>query len=390
MNVAIAVIRPFHAAQIANALRLHNAQVSILSSAPRSYFQGLAPEVAVRLIPAPGPILQRILPFRLPDAALRYGIVAWDRMVAASLPPANLVFGFATQSLATGRKASKRGSRFLLDRACPHVDFQQNIIREEAEKVGASYRPEPSWYRDRQLKEYDLAEVILTPSRYSARTFPPALQSKIVIAPLLGRVPATPATPSAPHDKFTVGVLGGNPLRKGYLYLLEAWKQLNLPNARLLLRVGDDFSRFPRLRELLHQLPNVEIIRYVPNIADFYRRCDVFCLPSVDDGFGMALCEAMAHGVASIATHNCGASELLIHGTDGLIVPPRSSEALAEAMLNLYRDPALRQALAQAGQQTIQQATQTGLYEKSLWSAVSPTTNPGAPGLAFETWVSPT
>jgi glycosyltransferase involved in cell wall biosynthesis len=384
MNVAIAVIRPFHAVQIANALRLHQADVSILSSAPRSYFHGLAPEVPVRLIPAPVPILQRILPLRLPDAAPRYGIVAWDRMVAASLPPADLVLGFATQSLATGRKARRRGSRFLLDRACPHVDFQQNIIREEAEKVGAKYRPEPSWYRDRQLEEYDLAEVILTPSRYSARTFPPALQSKIVIAPLLGRVQAALATPSTPHDKFTVGVLGGNPLRKGYLYLLEAWKQLALPNARLLLRVGDDFSRFPRLTELLHQLPNVEIIRYVPNIADFYRRCDVFCLPSVDDGFGMALCEAMAHGVASIATQNCGASELLTNGTDGLIVPPRNSESLAEVIHHLYRDPRLRHKLAEAGQQRIQQATRNALYEKALWSAVSPTVNPS------ETWVSPT
>jgi glycosyltransferase involved in cell wall biosynthesis len=380
MNATIAVIRPFHAAQIANALRLHQAHVSILSSATRTYFHGLTPEVSVRLIPSPIPILQRLLPFRLPDTVPRFGIVAWDSMVAAALPPADLVIGFATQSLSTGRKARRRGSRFLLDRACPHVDFQQNIIREEAEKVGAIYRPEPSWYRDRQLQEYDLAEAILTPSRYSAATFPHFLQSKIVIAPLLGRVATHHQTPAPAHDQFTVGVLGGNPLRKGYLYLLQAWKQLAIPNTRLLLRVGDDFARFPRLAELLRDLPNVELVRYIPNIADFYRRCDVFCLPSIDDGFGMALCEAMAHGVASIATTNCGASELMTHAVDGLIVPPRNSEALAEAILTLYCNPDLRHTLARAGQTTILQAAQSGLYEKSLWSATSGQSG-GSPGL---------
>jgi len=42
---------------------------------------------------------------------------------------------------------------------------------------------------------------------------------------------------------------------------------------------------------------NVELVKFVPNMADFYGRCDVFVLPSVDDGFGMALVEAMAHGL---------------------------------------------------------------------------------------------
>jgi glycosyltransferase involved in cell wall biosynthesis len=96
----------------------------------------------------------------------------------------------------------------------------------------------------------------------------------------------------------------------------------------------------------------VETIRYVPDINDFYQRCDVFVLPSVDDGFGMALFEAMANGVPCIATTHCGSSELLTPGRDGIVVPPFHAELLAEAILSLYRQEDLRRSLGAAGRAT--------------------------------------
>jgi len=103
------------------------------------------------------------------------------------------------------------------------------------------------------------------------------------------------------HPEFTVGVVGGEPVRKGYLYLLDAWERLALANARLLIRSDANFVRYPALQQRLARLSNVEIVRYVPDINNFYQRCDVFVLPSVDDGFGMALFEAMANEVPCIA-----------------------------------------------------------------------------------------
>jgi glycosyltransferase involved in cell wall biosynthesis len=362
MNVAISVVRPFHCGLMANALLKHVDSVSIYSSAPRRFFRRLDEQVATHFVPAP----IELLPYTL----FRHNIVLWDRLVALALPKRapkiDVVVGLATGALSVGEQAHRRGSRFVLDRACPHVDFQQQLVKEENEKVGAPFEAEPSWFRERQIAEYETADAILVPSRYTAQTFPAYLQPKLVLAPLLGRAKAAGAIQLERNTPFTVGVLGGNPVRKGYLYLLKAWQRLALPNAKLLIRSSSDFSMFPVLAELLKQNPSVEIIEYVPDISEFYRRCDLFVLPSMDDGFGMALFEAMANGVPTISTRNCGASELLTDGQDGLIIDAGSEDQLAEAIERLYDDEPLRQAVALAGQQTAMRIAASTLYEDAL------------------------
>jgi glycosyltransferase involved in cell wall biosynthesis len=320
--------------------------------------------VPVHLVPSPAEIIGKFVP--LPHIVYLRGITVWDRAVAALMPKADLVIGLATCSLATGRAARRRGGRFALDRACPHVDFQQNLVRNESEAVGARFNPEPAWFHERQIAEYETADIILTPSDYTARSFPAGLREKCVVAPLLGRATAKGEIRLARNTPFTVGVLGGHPLRKGYLYLLEAWKRLALPDARLIIRSSANFAQFPRLAELLKELPNVEVIDYIPNIAEFYQRCDLFVLPSVDDGFGMALFEAMANGVPSISTRNCGASELLVDGRDGLIIDARSVDQLVASILKLYENETLRQEIAVAGQQAVARITTQRVYETVL------------------------
>ncbi len=364
MNVAISVARPFHATKMANLLRRHVAGVDIWTAAPRRYFRHLDAAVRTHLVLAPVEVAAKFI--RLGPSASQHGIVWWDRMVATVMGRAELVIGFATQGLHTGQAAKRRGARFVLDRACPHVDFQQQLVAAESEKTGAVFTPEPAWFRERQLAEYEIAETILVPSRYTADTFPAHLQSKLLLAPLLGRAEAKGAIQLERNTPFTVGVLGGHPLRKGYLYLLEAWRRLHLPDARLLIRSSSDFSQYPKLQELLRATPNVEIVEYVPDIAEFYQRCDLFVLPSMDDGFGMALFEAMANGVPSVATRNCGASELLSNGVDGLVIDAGSVDQLAAAILSLYEDEEQRRAIAVAGQATVERISATSLYEDAL------------------------
>ncbi|RRA49815.1 glycosyltransferase family 4 protein [Acidipila sp. EB88] len=366
MNVAISVVRPFHVSKMANALRKHVDSISIWSTAPRRYFGHLDDSIRTHIVPAPVEIATRILKLQFSPSVYQRNIVWWDRAVGAMMGKSDLVIGFATQALSTGKAARKRGAAFVLDRACPFVDFQQQLVRDEAEKTGASFTPEADWFRERQLAEYEEADVILVPSRYTAQTFPVHLQSKLLLAPLLGRAKSKGAIKLARNTPFTVGVLGGNPLRKGYLYLLQAWATLNLPNSKLLIRSSGDFSGYPLLAELLRATPNVELIEYVPNIAEFYQKCDLFVLPSMDDGFGMALFEAMANGVPSIATRNCGASELLTDGEDGLVIDAGSVDQLASAILSLYEDEERRQAIAIAGQATVERISEAHLYEDAL------------------------
>ena len=350
MNVMISVLRPFHSVLLANTLIRDSHTVTLYSAAPRRFFKGLAKDVRTRLIPAPMEIVSRLSRRRyagtLREAAF------FDKSVSLFLGKPDAYIGWASLSLYSGIAAKRRGARYILDRACPHFDFQQDVVREESAKIGTAFAESPTWFRERILREYEEADVILVPSEYSARTFHGHLKDKIVKAPLIGRCHIPETVNQKRNDTFTVGIVGGEPRRKGYLYLLRAWKKLALPNAKLLIRSSANFSQHPVLEQLIKEMPNVEIVLHVPNISDFYQRCDAFVLSSVDDGFGMALFEAMANGVPCIVTRNCGASELITDGEDGIIIDARSDEQIAEALLRLYQNEDERQSIAAKGRQT--------------------------------------
>jgi glycosyltransferase involved in cell wall biosynthesis len=350
MRILISVPGSFHAALLANAL-LPYAKTEVFSPAPRRFFKGLEQSVRTRLVPSPAPILARVLHLRLPAALRLLSTVSFDLGVSALMGRPDLHIGFATACLQSGRSSKRRGGRFVLDRACPHRDFQESLVERESDRVGVPFYQQPEWFRQRQLEEYELADAILVPSKYTAQSFPAHLQSKLINAPLSARCPYPEDFNSERHGPFTVGIVGGNPLRKGYLYLLKAWEKLALPNARLLLRTAS-FSNFPVLEEMLKRNPSVQLVGPVPDISDFYRRCDVFVLPSVDDGFGMALIEAMANGCACVTTTNTGASELFTDGHDALVVAPADEHQLAESILRLYESEQLRRSLALAGRET--------------------------------------
>jgi glycosyltransferase involved in cell wall biosynthesis len=96
----------------------------------------------------------------------------------------------------------------------------------------------------------------------------------------------------------------------------------------------------------------------------------------------MALFEAMANGVPSIATRNCGASELLTDGVDGMVIDAGSVEQLVSALLSLYQDEDRRQAIAIAGQATVQRISSTSLYEDALCTLLQPYEQPRTASVA--------
>ena len=190
-----------------------------------------------------------------------------------------------------------------------------------------------------------------------------------MLAPLYGRSKVSPRAIKSLGSEFVLGCVGGQPLRKGYYYLLQAWKELALPHAKLKIRTGDAIFRYPLLKQLISELPNVELISYVPDISKFYAECDAFILPSVDDGFGMALFEAVANGVPSIATRNCGASELLEAERDCLLIDAFSVEQIKEAVLRLFESKDLRDKLTRNGPTAVEALQEGGLprpYEDGL------------------------
>ncbi|HLM56289.1 MAG TPA: glycosyltransferase family 4 protein, partial [Pyrinomonadaceae bacterium] len=93
---------------------------------------------------------------------------------------------------------------------------------------------------------------------------------------------------------------------------------------------------------------DVHILGARRDVPDLLRACDVFVFPSLYEGLGIALIEAMAAGCACVTTDTGPLPEVVRDGVDGLLVPPSDHEALARAVNSLLDDPARRASLGEA------------------------------------------
>jgi len=84
-----------------------------------------------------------------------------------------------------------------------------------------------------------------------------------------------------------------------------------------------------------------------------YRRADIFLTTSISDGTPVSILEAMASGIPCVATSVGGIPEWIASGTTGLLIPPRSPEAVAEAILTLAADPSLRSRMGSAAREVV-------------------------------------
>lgn len=139
---------------------------------------------------------------------------------------------------------------------------------------------------------------------------------------------------------------------KNYPLLIEAFaKAQRSINIRLLiLGEGEDRNS---LEELVHKLgiqDKVVFLGFQKNPFKYIAKSDIFVLSSSWEGFGNVIIEAMACGVPVIST-SCpsGPNEIITNGVNGLLVSVNDTEAMADAILKLFKDELLRKRLADAG-----------------------------------------
>lgn len=144
---------------------------------------------------------------------------------------------------------------------------------------------------------------------------------------------------------------------KGQRTLLLAMPEIlkAIPEARLLL-VGDG-PQEQSLRTTAQSLGLGGVVVFAgkrQNIPSLLGMTDIFLFPSVAEGFGIALLEAMAAGLPVVASRVEGIVEVVEDGADGLLVPPEDVRAIAEAVIRLHADPDLRRALGHQARLTVE------------------------------------
>ncbi len=352
MRVVQTVFGVFHHFELARELQRRAMLEAVFSTWPwQRLKREELPRSRVQTFPwlhTPEMLLNRygLLP-RIPGDWLGYAnALTFDEYTLRRLPECDALIGISGSSLKTGAEVQRRGGRFICDRGSSHQRFQEQIVSDEFRRWGVT--TPVSDIRDTVREEaiYAMADAISVPSTFSARSFvemgvPATKLHLITYGVRLDRFKPAALPQPSPTGRFEALFVGSVGLRKGVPYLLQAFAQLQHPHKRLRI-VGSISSD---LVEALKRLPTdgVEFLGSQPQarVAEMMAESHLLLLPSVEDGSGLVLGQAMACGCPVVASTNTGGPDLITDGVEGFIVPIRDPAALLGCMQRVVDDPEL-------------------------------------------------
>jgi alpha-maltose-1-phosphate synthase len=319
------------------------------------------PRERVRTFPwIHGPLMASGRYIRIPSGLSREislaNIRLFDAWVAGQIEECDVFVGISGSGLKTGGVVQNRGSKYVCDRGSSHIRYQRMILEEEYARWGFRKKRVDPRVIAREEAEYARADAITVPSEFAKQTF---LEmgldgSKVQRIPYGVRLDRFQKSGQPSSHTFDVLFAGTVSIRKGVPYLLEAFAKFKHPSKRL--RLAGPVEQEMRSLLLRFDLSNVEILgrRTQGELAQQMSRSHVMVLPSVEDGFGLVIAQAMACGCPVIASINTGGPDMFSDGVKGFTVPIRSPEAICEKLTQLADDPILQRNMSEAALRRVQ------------------------------------
>ena len=273
----------------------------------------------------------------------------FDRWVAKKIH-ANIqwVHTYEHAALETIREAKKKNILSFYEQPSQHHQFLANLIKEqlrlypELNGISAQLMLDAHALKSECRKDMELNECsfIICNSEFTFRTLTEAKIDRDKIIKIPYGFPAVESFKSGGNtNKITFLFAGNQCLRKGIHILYRAWMDCNFdPSRAELIIIGKN-----QLPESIKKgLPSsVKFINNIPHneLMDFYRKADVFVLPTLADGFGMVISEAMSKGIPVITTMNSGGPDIITHQKDGFLIEAGDIKALSNQLKWCYENP---------------------------------------------------
>ena len=278
-----------------------------------------------------------------------------DKHVASKIDHPGVLIALSGSGLRAGIKIQQLGGKYICDRGSTHLRFQRDILVEEYKRWGFTFDDVDERMLVKEEAEYQQADRVTIPSEFSRNSFIQMGVSpdKIIKIPYGARLDRFKKEGDPDKEKFSILWVGGVNLRKGFMYALHAFQKFTHPKKEFNV-IGAVSSEIAQL--IKHEnLDKINFLGTVPNyeLSKYYSRSHVFILPSIEDGFGMVMGEALACGCPVIATTNTGARDLLPEQKEGLIIEIRSPQAILDGFRKLADDPLLRIKMSEAGMQKV-------------------------------------
>ncbi len=242
-------------------------------------------------------------------------------------------------------------------RSVPHVACIKGVLGDAVRFETGLTRASMAFQSKLEAKHARRADLVITVSRYCAERIETlyGVRGAVVVPELIDLNSwrdlfcANPAPPD-PGKFIVLSVCRFYP-RKRLDLLLQASARLRQAIPQFEVRIVGNGPERGRLRQLWSELRLEKIVHWLGDLSDArlaeeYNRAHIFCLPSVQEGFGIVFLEAMAAGKAIVAARAAAIPEAV---RNGILVEPDNADALAEGIGRVYRDRDLRRSLGAAG-----------------------------------------
>jgi alpha-maltose-1-phosphate synthase len=283
-----------------------------------------------------------------------------DRRVARRIrnsPQLKAVYAYDSGALESFRAARARGLKCVYEHPIVYWREARRYQQEEAE-LHPEWKPTLGAIQDSEEKlarkdaELALADIVIVPSTFSKNSLEQAPGFKTPVQVVPYGLPTVSHPPDENRSaKLRVLFVGALSQAKGLKYLLEAAAKLER-HIELTL-VGKKVSSLIPTQSVLDKHRWIPSLAYDELLREMSRH-DVLVSPSLHEGFGLVLGEAMAQGLVVIATAHSAAPDLIDDGADGFIIPIRSAGAIVEKLELLLRDPARLREMKQAAHRKAQ------------------------------------
>ena len=266
------------------------------------------------------------------------------------------VYAYEDGAAATFRAARECGVKCFYDLPIGYWRAGQRIFAEEADLV-------PTWAATitgrgdseaklaRKDEEIAGADAVVVASSFTRQTLAeaPGLRAPVHVVPY--GAPVTPKAGAAGEERrkdgplrvLFVGILGQ---RKGISYLLDAAASLGR-GVELTLLGTKAADNCPALDAAVRTHRWIPTLPHAGVLAEMSRQ-DVLVFPSLFEGFGLVILEAMSRGLPVITTAHTAGPDVIADGQDGFLVPIRSAAAIAEKLETLHREPGRLAAMREA------------------------------------------
>jgi D-inositol-3-phosphate glycosyltransferase len=300
--------------------------------------------------------------FRLPYKILgtMRACALHDRIVARRLEKLvgqiDVIHTWPLGAQETLRTAARLGIPTVLERCNAHTGFAMEVVQKECDRLGITLPPDHEHaYNAEKLQkeeeEYRLATRLLCPSEFVVKTFVdkgyPREQLARHIYGYDEKVYFPSKEPRDPKRGLTMISVGVCAVRKGLHYALEAWLRSPASRDGTFLIAGEFLPAYQEKLAPMLAHPSVKVLGHRNDVPELVRTSDILVLPSIEEGFGLVITEAMGSGCVPLASEAC--TEICDHMKTGLMHRVGDVDALTQHITMLHEDRALLEMLRAAG-----------------------------------------